>query len=107
MTGWYCRRFNQRTNLTMATCFDHASATRRAMQATAPSLAVLVALVVLSGGAKKAHTAAPQPRPVRTVTVEQRAAGAAVTLTGRIEAADAVTPGVRLSRRLVHNAHTT
>ena len=67
----------------MATCIDHASATNRAMHATAPSLVVLVALVVLSGCSPEADTAAPQPRPVRTVTIEQRAAGATVTLTGR------------------------
>ena len=90
----------------MATCFDHASATRRAMHATAPSLAVLVvlvALVVLSGCSKEADTAAPQPRPVRTVTVEQRAAGATVTLTGRIEAEDEVTLAFRISGRVLEN----
>ena len=87
----------------MATCFDHASATSRAMHATAPSLAVLVALVVLSGCSKEADTAAPQPRPVRTVTVEQRAAGAAVTLTGRIEAEDEVTLSFRISGRVLEN----
>ena len=67
----------------MATCIDHASATNRAMHATALSLIVLMALVVLSGCSPEADTAAPQPRPVRTVTIEQRAAGASVTLTGR------------------------
>jgi membrane fusion protein, multidrug efflux system len=87
----------------MATCFDHASAASREMHATAPSLAVLVALVVLSGCSKEADTAAPQPRPVRTVTVEQRAAGATVTLTGRIEAEDEVTLAFRISGRVLQN----
>ena len=76
------------------------------MHATAPSLAVLVvlvALVVLSGCSKEADTAAPQPRPVRTVTVEQRAAGATVTLTGRIEAEDEVTLAFRISGRVLQN----
>jgi RND family efflux transporter MFP subunit len=94
---------NQRKILTMATRIDHASATNRAMHATAPSLAVFVALVVLSGCSKEAETAAPQPRPVRTVTVEQRAAGASVNLTGRIEAEDEVALAFRISGRVMEN----
>ena len=85
------------------TCIDHASATNRAMHATAPSLAALVALVVVSGCSKESQTAAPQPRPVRTVTVEQRAAGATVTLTGRIEAEDEVALAFRISGRVLEN----
>ena len=87
----------------MATCFDHASVTRRAMHATAPSLAVLVALVVLSGCSKEADTAAPQPRPVRIVTVEKSEAGAPVSLTGRIEAEDKVNLAFRIAGRLLEN----
>src|SRR5262245_56601094 len=87
----------------MATCFHHASATFRAMRATVPSLAALAALVVLSGCSKEANTAAPQPRPVRTVTVEQRAAGDTVTLTGRIEAEDEVALAFRISGRVLEN----
>ena len=87
----------------MTTCIDHASATNRAMHATAPSLAMLVALMVLSGCSKEADTAAPQPRPVRTITVEQRAAGATVTLTGRIEAEDEVALAFRISGRVLEN----
>lgn len=93
----------------MATCIDHASATNRAMHATAPSLIVLMALmalmalVVLSGCSPEADTAAPQPRPVRTVTIEQRAAGASVTLTGRIEAEDEVALAFRISGRVLEN----
>lgn len=90
----------------MATCIDHASATNCAMHATALSLIVLmalVALVVLSGCSPEADTAAPQPRPVRTVTIEQRAAGASVTLTGRIEAEDEVALAFRISGRMLEN----
>ena len=72
----------------MATCIDHASAAGRAMHAGAPSLILLGALVVLSGCSPEVDSTTPQPRPVRTVTIEQRAAGATVTLTGRIEAED-------------------
>ena len=87
----------------MATCIDHASATNGAMHATAPLLVMFVALVVLSGCSQEAETAAPQPRPVRTVTVEQRATGATVTLTGRIEAEDEVTLAFRISGRMLEN----
>ena len=87
----------------MATCIDHASATNGAMHATAPLLVMFVALVVLSGCSQEAETAAPQPRPVRTVTVEQRATGATVTLTGRIEAEDEVALAFRISGRMLEN----
>jgi len=73
------------------------------MHATAPLLVMFVALVVLSGCSQEAETAAPQPRPVRTVTVEQRATGATVTLTGRIEAEDEVALAFRISGRMLEN----
>ena len=51
------------------------------------------------------HTeaAAPEPRPVRTVTVEKHDVGMPVTLTGRIEAEDEVELGFRISGRLLEN----
>ena len=51
------------------------------------------------------HTeaAAPEPRPVRTVTVEKHDVGIPVTLTGRIEAEDEVELGFRISGRLLEN----
>jgi len=49
------------------------------------------------------EAAAPEPRPVRTVTVEKREAGTPVTLTGRIEAEDQVDLGFRISGRLLEN----
>jgi membrane fusion protein, multidrug efflux system len=65
---------------------------------TATALAVLLA----SCGAE-VETAAPEPRPVRTVTVEKREAGVPVTLTGRIEAEDEVTLGFRIAGRVLEN----
>jgi RND family efflux transporter MFP subunit len=49
------------------------------------------------------EAAAPQARPVRTVTVEKHEAGVPVTLTGRIEAEDEVSLGFRISGRLLEN----
>src|SRR5262249_32862815 len=51
----------------------------------------------------EAQTAAPEPRPVRTVTVERREAGVPVSLTGRIEAEDEVTLGFRIAGRVIEN----
>jgi len=49
------------------------------------------------------EAAAPQARPVRTITTEKRAAGVPVTLTGRIEAEDEVALAFRISGRLLDN----
>jgi membrane fusion protein, multidrug efflux system len=65
---------------------------------TATALAVLLA----SCGAE-VETAAPEARPVRTITVEKRETGVPVTLTGRIEAEDEVTLGFRIAGRVLEN----
>jgi RND family efflux transporter MFP subunit len=52
------------------------------------------------------EAAAPQDRPVRTVTVEKHETGVPVTLTGRIEAEDEVSLGFRVSGRLLENKAT-
>jgi RND family efflux transporter MFP subunit len=44
--------------------------------------------------------AAPEARPVRTVTVERREAGVPITLTGRIEAEDEVSLAFRIAGRI-------
>jgi membrane fusion protein, multidrug efflux system len=44
--------------------------------------------------------AAPEARPVRTVTVEKREAGVPITLTGRIEAEDEVSLAFRIAGRI-------
>src|SRR5262252_7877495 len=49
------------------------------------------------------EAAAPQARPVRTVTVEKREAGVPVTLTGRIEAEDEVALAFRIAGRVLEN----
>ena len=49
------------------------------------------------------EAAAPQARPVRTVTIAKSEAGQPVTLTGRIEAEDEVTLGFRVPGRLLEN----
>jgi RND family efflux transporter MFP subunit len=58
----------------------------------------------LAGCNQRTEAAAPELRPVRTVTVEKREAGTPVTLTGRIEAEDEVSLGFRISGRLLENS---
>src|SRR6516225_2539215 len=58
---------------------------------------------VLAACNQQTEAAAPEPRPVRTVTVEKRETGTPVTLTGRIEAEDQVDLGFRISGRLLEN----
>ncbi len=58
---------------------------------------------MLAACSQDAPTAAPEPRPVRTVTIEKRQAGAPITLVGRIEAEDEVAIAFRISGRLLQN----
>lgn len=65
------------------------------------ALAVLTLPSILTACNSESADAASPPRPVRTITVEKREAGAPVTLTGRIEAEDEVSLGFRISGRIV------
>jgi RND family efflux transporter MFP subunit len=72
----------------------------RKLHAAAP---VLVVSVVLCGCSPQTETSAPQPRPVRTATIEKSEAGQPITLTGRIEAEDEVALAFRISGRVLEN----
>jgi len=65
--------------------------------------AALVASVVLCSCSPQTETSVPQPRPVRTATIEKREAGQPITLTGRIEAEDEVALAFRISGRVLEN----
>jgi RND family efflux transporter MFP subunit len=66
-------------------------------------LAALALAPILAACGQEASTAPPQPRPVRTVTIEKRQAGMPITLVGRIEAEDEVALGFRIAGRLLEN----
>jgi membrane fusion protein, multidrug efflux system len=66
-------------------------------------LAGLLLPALIAACQPEADVAAPEARPVRTVTVERREAGVAVTLTGRIEAEDEVALAFRIAGRLLEN----
>jgi membrane fusion protein, multidrug efflux system len=75
------------------------SATRPSRLLLAPTLIAVVAL--LSACGPDEDEAPPEIRPVRTVTVEMRASGVPVVLTGRIEAEDEARLAFRLSGRMI------
>jgi RND family efflux transporter MFP subunit len=62
---------------------------------------LLSCLPLLSACQPEAETAAPEVRPVRTVTIERRSAGVPVVLTGRIEAEDEAALAFRISGRMI------
>jgi RND family efflux transporter MFP subunit len=66
-------------------------------------LALFAFAAMLAACEREAETAAPEARPVRTVTIEKREAGAPVTFTGRIEAEDEAALAFRISGRLLEN----
>ena len=65
-------------------------------------LTLALAPALISCGQEVA-SAPPEPRPVRTITVEKRQAGAPIVLTGRIEAEDEVAIAFRIGGRLLVN----
>jgi RND family efflux transporter MFP subunit len=64
-------------------------------------LFLLPAVLVLAGCHREAETAAPQARPVRTVTVAIRDAGETTVLTGHVEAENEVALAFRISGRMI------
>lgn len=85
----------------MSPCIDQII---KMPQSASAILAVLTVSATLLGCSPQSDTAAPQPRPVRTTTVEQREAGTPITLTGRIEAEDEVALAFRISGRVLENS---
>ena len=61
----------------------------------------MLAVAVLLAGCHEPAPPPPEARPVRTVTVERRAGGEPVSLTGQVRAKDQVKP--RLSPRRTHD----
>jgi RND family efflux transporter MFP subunit len=78
---------------------------RRQGKWRAQCVALLACTIALGLAACQPETesAAPEIRPVRTVTVEKRDASAPIVLTGRIEAEDNVALGFRISGRIAEN----
>lgn len=78
---------------------------RQLRRTTLPALIALVLPILFVACQREAETsAAPQPRPVRAITVEPREAGTPHTFTGRIEAEDEVSLAFRISGRVLENS---
>jgi len=82
----------------MPVSLQHAKA--RHLCSLSAALTLSVALLSCS---PQTETSAPQPRPVRTATIEKSGAGQPITLTGRIEAEDEVALAFRISGRVLEN----
>ena len=78
----------------------HSNTTRRLLKT---AIATMAFPVLLAACQREAETAAPDARPVRTVTIEKREGGTPLTFTGRIEAEDEVTLSFRISGRILEN----
>ena len=64
-------------------------------------LPLLAALSLLAGCQREVEKPAPEIRPVRTLTIEKRAAGGTVALTGTVQAQTEVNESFRIDGRLV------
>ena len=62
---------------------------------------LLATLVLLSACQREVEKPAPEIRPVRTVTIEKRAAGSTVAITGTVQAQNEVNQSFRIDGRLV------
>src|SRR5262249_14957154 len=92
-------RHNSRTG-SMRKGAESMSAVAHDVRAICCSLARALAFALtVTACQPEVKTAAPEPRPVRTVTVEKHEAGTPITLTGRIEAEDEVALAFRISGR--------
>ncbi len=80
----------------MLACIGH-------VKSTCPRTALLVSvlLAVLAACNQESETAAPEARPVRTVTVVKRDVGETVTYTGRIEAENETRLSFRIGGRMI------
>ena len=66
-----------------------------------PRIAATALIALTIAGCTEPAPPAPQVRPVRTVTVEGRAAGETVSLTGQVRAKDQVSLAFRLDGRMI------
>ena len=82
----------------MASCNVHSARRRR----TSRRLLILPALALVLAGCKEEKEArAPEPRPVRTVTVAQSEVGETVSLTGQIQAENEAALAFRIGGRII------
>ena len=64
-------------------------------------VALLGALLLLGACQREAEQPAPEIRPVRTITIEKRAAGSTVAITGNVQAQNEINEAFRIDGRLI------
>ncbi|HOW48746.1 MAG TPA: biotin/lipoyl-binding protein, partial [Rubrivivax sp.] len=64
-------------------------------------LAALAAAGLLSACQREVEKPAPEIRPVRTITIEKRAAGSTVSITGNVQAQNEINESFRIDGRLM------
>ncbi len=79
-------------------------APRRAFELTHKLILLSALGLLLTGCNQETKSAPPQPRPVRTVTVEKGEVGEAVVLTGDIRAENEVTLAFRIGGRIIERS---
>jgi len=85
----------------MSVCFGDVRTTCRLSRTAVAALALQA---VLAACRPEAETAAPEARPVRTMTVVKRDAGETVTYTGRIQAENEARLAFRISGRMIERS---
>src|SRR5512134_2122204 len=76
---------------------------RSACRLVSTALAAGALAAMLAACRQEAEVAAPEARPVRTITAEKRESGIPITFTGRIEAEDEVSLAFRIAGRVLDN----
>jgi membrane fusion protein, multidrug efflux system len=74
------------------------------MESRGYTLITLMTVILLAGCQPQAETHVPEVRPVRTVTVEKRDLGDAVTYTGRIQAENETRLSFRIPGRMIERS---
>ncbi len=95
-----CARLTDGMGPGMFSSADYSEMPNRFLKMAIMTLALPVLLAACQ---RQEEAAAPEIRPVRTVTIEKRVAGTLLTFTGRIEAEDEVALGFRIAGRVLEN----
>src|ERR1700749_1671553 len=74
---------------------------RKAASMFKSRIAVVALIAAVATGCDKPEPPAAQVRPVRAVTIERRAEGETVSLTGHVRAKDEVSLAFRLDQRMI------
>ncbi|HOW50294.1 MAG TPA: biotin/lipoyl-binding protein, partial [Rubrivivax sp.] len=78
-----------------------AASAKKASRTGIGLAAAVAAAVLLSACQREVEKPAPEIRPVRTITIEKRAAGSTVAITGNVQAQNEINESFRIDGRLM------